>query len=187
MQGFSAFHWLVVLLVIAFHAVPLYLAISRVRREKREGQGLTPGAKGWLFLLLWGLWVALILYAVGMLSYYQGPDVGAAFGVIPGVMIVESVQNLLLGAALVGVLVLATRRSRHFRWAWLVLAVATALNAPLNLWMVTDTLRRQDIAFDPLAELAPADVARWLGTVLGLALWTAYIFRSRRVALTFTR
>ncbi|WP_149536238.1 DUF2569 family protein [Siccirubricoccus phaeus] len=187
MQRFSLVHWVAVLALIAFYAVPIGLAIAGARREKRQGRGLGPGFKGWLFLFVWGLWVGFIAYAFSMLGYYWGPDVGVAFGVIPGVMIVESAQNLLLGVALVVLLWLAMGKSRHFRWGWVALVLVAVVNYPLNLLMVVAALNRQDIAFDPFAEQGLGDLARWLGTVLFMAVWTVYVFRSRRVALTFTR
>jgi len=162
-----------------------YLAITRARTEQVIGRGITPGLKGWLFVLAAGLW-AYAVFAVlgGLASVHQySPrlisDHRAVFLFDLAVAVVRGTLAVRLAWAL-------SRKSRIFQRR-LVVTFAFVMVIPFV----------QAALAPPAMDAAEAEAASLLDrlagvldrpdwVVVGLAMAVALLYarRSRRVAVT---
>jgi hypothetical protein len=184
MQGLSVWHWLVVLLVLAIPGTVIYVAASRARAE---GGVMTPGFKGWLFILAVSIWLGplWVLGSLARLSGDRSPEADR-FPMLFHIDLVIQVVALVLAVAS---LVLMLRRSSRFPTLYFVQASWAVVSVPLSLVAAMYVLQNAygiPVTFGQMLEGMAAEFGGWLGGLLGIALWVVYILRSRRVAMTFT-
>lgn len=184
MGSLSVWHWLVLLLGLA---IPAGLAVEAIRRARAEGGVLSPGFKGWLFLLAATVWATPLRGLVEIAVLLGSPGgAGALFPWLVWADIGISAVTVLLSA---WVLVLMLRRARAFRIAFPLLAGWLVLNLPVSILVARFLLAAVYGVRIGLADMAAGmmgEMPTWLGGVAATLAWVAYVRRSRRVAMTFT-
>ena len=182
-------------------ALPLYFApvfylIFVARRRRRalaseEAAGLSPGIKGWLsivaFLLLAGLLLSLLAAVLSLLQ----PSTALAW-TYPPVMLLEALLASLSAALGLHALVALQRHERRFRSAMLALIstdIVIGLAFPLLAWGMVRLFTAATpslatiMALGEVVEELPAQL--FFGAIDLVML--AYVWRSRRVAITCVR
>lgn len=186
MVPLSTTHWVQALPALA--AIVLPFAAVAIRSARAEGGAMTPGFKGWLFVL--GAWVWLtLLRGLFEFALVAGDPihVGRRLPWLLGVdLLIAGITVALSGLCVV----LMLRRAAAFRTvfplvaAWLVLTLPISVLCAHFVWRV---VYASPIGFvGPLTAVA-GDLPRW---AVGLAVtmaWVTYVRRSRRVAITFAR
>ncbi|WP_211869346.1 DUF2569 family protein [Neoroseomonas terrae] len=183
MGSFSLWHWLVVLAVLA---IPAALIVVAVRRAQAEGGVMTPGFKGWLFILAVAVWLTP-LRGLAEMGQMLGAD-GAAAEHFPWLVRADlaiTAVTILLSAAC---LVLMLRRAAAFRTVFPIAAGWIVLNFPLSIIVARFLLHGVygvEVGLPALFEAMREDIPQWIGGVVAAVAWVFYVRRSRRVAMTF--
>ncbi len=183
MHAVSIWQVLPLLLLVA---IPLALAIEASRRARAEQGAMTPGFKGWLFLLAATLWFTPLRAAVEIARMVaQDGGVQDHFPWLVRADIAISCVTILLSGAC---LALMLRRAAAFRTLFPVLAAWLVLNLPISILVARFVLASVYGVRIGLAEVFAAmttDIAPWIGGVAAAVAWAIYVRRSRRVAMTF--
>lgn len=190
MGAFSIWHWLVLLLVFLPPGAVIYVAVKRVRAEKRARTGITPGFKGWLFILAVGQWLNLLYALISIGKYLADEQNKTAMRLIPAIYMIDiCVLGISLAFAVVALWTML-HRARTFPRVYKLMFVWAVAAAPLNAFLsylvVGAYYGRPELGGLIWAELAK-NLPSWLGGVLGLLPWLLYVVKSRRVEMTFTR
>jgi hypothetical protein len=191
-QGsFSVWHWLVLVLVIGFWGGLIWAAYRPVRREREAGLGITPGIKGWLFVLAFGMWVGL-LKAFGTISNTIKDAVGGSNPYPITVWVDVGVYAVSTSFILASIFFLH-RHSQRFIPIFTMYAVWVGLSLPLSIilaWLALRTIYLLDVSFFALLStdvIGAEAIGQWLAGTVIMLLWLIYVRRSRRVAVTCTR
>lgn len=174
------------LVLVLMAAIPLVLAIEAIRRARAEDGQMTPGFKGWLFVLAATLWLTPLRAAVEigrMVNDSGGPGIQFPWLVRADIAI-SAVTILLSGACLV----LMLRRAAAFRSVFPFLAGWLVLNLPISILVarfVLSTVYGVRIGLPEVFAAMTTEIAPWIGGVVAAVAWVIYVRRSRRVAMTF--
>lgn len=183
MDSEVTWQWLLVLLALA---VPAVLVVIAFRRAQAEGGTMTPGFKGWLFILAAAVWLAPLRGLAELARMVAAPDPAAAhFPWLVRADLAITGATVLAGCWL---LVLMLRRAAAFRRTFPIVAGFVVLSLPLSILVARLLLGAvYGIAIDTATLVAAMrdDIPRWVGAAAATIAWIVYVWRSRRVALTF--
>ncbi|MEO3470286.1 hypothetical protein AAFN86_00360 [Roseomonas sp. CAU 1739] len=181
MDALPNWRTLFVLLVLV---IPV--ATAAIRLARAEGGVMTPGFKGWLFVLGAWVWLALLrgLVEFGrMLADSAG--VSAHFPwLLRADLVISSVSILLAAACVVAML----RRSASFRWLFPLSAGWVVLSFPLSVLLarfLLDVVYGVRVEFGTVMAALSGELPQWAGGLAAAIGWVLYLRRSRRVAMTF--
>jgi hypothetical protein len=185
MGSLSVWHWLLPALLLA---IPLALAAEAIRRARTEGGAITPGFKGWLFLLAATVWFTPLRGLVEIARLLGDTDgAGERFPwLVRADLAISAVTVALTGLCLV----LMLRRAAAFRIVFPFVAGWVVLNLPLSILLARFLLSSVYGVRIGLAELfaaLAADIPPWIGGLVATLAWVLYVRQSRRVAITFVR
>jgi hypothetical protein len=191
MGSFSVWHWLVLLVVFAPFAAIIYVAVSRVRAEQRAGTGITPGLKGWLYILAAGQWLGLLKTLGTLGRYVNDPGTTASATAFPALAAVDlSVFGVNI-ALIATTLWMMMNKARTFPKLYKALCVWLVVALPVNGLLAQAVLSlyygRPELGVHIWAAVfEPESIGAVLGAVIVAVPWWIYLGRSRRVAVTFT-
>ena len=183
MGSLSVWHWLVLLVAIA---IPAALVAEAARRVRAEGGVMTPGFKGWLFLLAAAVWITP-LRGLAEMARMLADEAGVAEHfpwLVRTDLALSGVSVLLSGLCLV----LMLRRAAAFRTVFPLVAGWIVLSFPLSVLAARAVLGSVYGVEVGMAEILAAirnDIPQWAGGLAATIGWVVYLRRSRRVAMTF--
>lgn len=183
MGAISIWHWLIVMLSFG---VPVVLCIWTAKRSPTHPDGGPVGFGGWLLLLAIGQTLAPLKTLASLVVTIQAFD---EVGTMPGGNFAMFGEVALMIAFLVLQLVVAAlmyRRSSLFPRFFLVQLFALAIFFVVDALLVASLgVASSEVAFNQV--YTPYIVGGYVGSFLGTALWTLYVFKSRRVRNTLVR
>jgi len=185
MGSFSIWHWLVVLIAFGIPGTVIYLA---VRSTRAEGTVMTPGIKGWLYILAVTLWIGVLSYSAFLIQALANND--PAVSEFPALYWIDVVVAAVGFTVSLVAVIMMHRRSRAFVGAYLTSAAVAVMSFPITVVCTVAILNHiysVPITAGRLLEAMPSEIGRWAGALVGVGLWVAYVLRSRRVQMTFVR
>jgi uncharacterized membrane protein YeiB len=140
------------------------------------------GIRGWLYLLAIGMILNPIGGVMDLIRYYQG--IAAAFQQSPTGVIGDLIINLTWLAFICYTTAVFFGERRIFKKAFTVMVFTFPAPVFLDLiWVSAAT----GVPLANLISMSVEEIGKSLGSIIGGIPWVAYVWRSRRVANTFTR
>ncbi|WPB86420.1 hypothetical protein [Sediminicoccus rosea] len=183
----SVWHWLILILVFAPFAGIIYVAVSRAKLEKMQGLGITAGLKGWLFIFAASLWIG-VLKALGEIAKFlenRDPQISAQFPLLDHI----DLMALIVQLSLIGLCIFGLMRGKiYFKKCWVALVGFVVVSPFLTSALAVLALSLKygvSVGFGAVLDEIPGEAwGSWFGALVGLGVWSIYVFRSRRVAVT---
>lgn len=176
------------LLVVLVIGVALAVWL-RPRRAADEADGvLKPGVRGWLAFLAVSLWLGVVRSLAEWARTVEGGDaeVNARF---PLLAWIDNAFAAVSVALLILCGVLLARKSARFPRVFYLNACWVTLSLPLSVAAAFLVLRTVYDVPLTLGEAAggvftPEVLVKWIAAAIAIWLWSWYVARSRRVAIT---
>jgi hypothetical protein len=183
MGSISVWHGLLVVLALA---LPAALIVVAIRRAQAEGGAMTPGFKGWLFILAVAVWLTPLRGLAELARLARGDSAAAQDfpWLVRADLVITGVTMLLATFCLI----LMLRRAAAFRTVFPLVAGWVVLSLPLSIivaWRLLAWVYGVDVGLSALFAAMRDDIAPWIGGVAVAIAWIVYVRRSRRVAMTF--
>jgi Protein of unknown function (DUF2569)/GYF domain 2 len=162
---------------------------SQPRKSANSQQQTDPkltGIGGWLILVALGQIFGPIRLLVSIAQYYATLD-SNIIGKLPVTFAGEAVINFFVLVLSIYTTVLFFRKSKRFPRFFVYEILAAIFLVPLDaMWIAVAASMETGQSAEQLFQIEPSEIGQMIAAAIIGSVWILYIFKSKRVANTFT-
>lgn len=162
---------------------------SQPRKSANSQQQTDPkltGIGGWLILVALGQIFGPIRLLVSIAQYYSTLD-SNIIGKLPVTFAGEAVINFFVLVLSIYTTVLFFRKSKRFPRFFVYEILAAIFLVPLDaMWIAVAASMETGQSAEQLFQIEPSEIGQMIAAAIIGSVWILYIFKSKRVANTFT-
>jgi Protein of unknown function (DUF2569)/GYF domain 2 len=162
---------------------------SQPRKSANSQQQTDPkltGIGGWLILVALGQIFGPIRLLVSIAQYYSTLD-SNIIGKLPVTFAGEAVINFFVLVLSIYTAVLFFRKSKRFPRFFVYEILAAIFLVPLDaMWIAVAASMETGQSAEQLFQIEPSEIGQTIAAAIIGSVWILYIFKSKRVANTFT-